>query len=42
MYLIRMGLFIIHVHILLVVIIAGRIFISVYLKEHIFYDLAHG
>jgi len=42
MYLIHMSLFMIHVHTHLVVIIAGQIFISVYLKEHIFYDLAHG
>lgn len=43
MYLIFMGLFIIHVHILLVVIIAQQIFISVYLKEYIFCgDLSHG
>jgi hypothetical protein len=42
MYRIHMCLFITHVHIPLVVIIAEQIFISVYLKEHIFYDLAHG
>jgi len=40
MYLICMGLFVIHEHVLLVVIIAWQIFISLYLKEHIFYDLA--
>jgi hypothetical protein len=42
MYLIHMGLFIIRVPVLLVMNIAGHIFISVYLKEHIFYDLACG